>query len=82
MDSSSNGVVYFSLGSNVKSSQLNTAILKTLSEALGKLPYKVLWKFEKDELPGKPENVKIEKWLPQQDVLGRFYVGILCILLL
>lgn len=40
-------------------------IIKTLA----KLPYKVLWKFEDDELIGKPKNVLINKWLPQQDVL-------------
>lgn len=42
------------------------AILEVFSE----LPYKVLWKFENDELEGRPENVKICKWLPQQDLLG------------
>lgn len=34
------------------------------------LPYKVLWKFEADHMEGKPDNVKISKWLPQQDLLG------------
>lgn len=38
-------------------------------ETLKQLPYKVLWKFEDDELPNKPENVMIAKWVPQQDVL-------------
>lgn len=33
------------------------------------MPYKVLWKFEDDQMEGKPENVKINKWLPQQDIL-------------
>lgn len=30
----------------------------------------MLWKFEDDHMKGKPENVRIEKWLPQQDLLG------------
>lgn len=38
-------------------------------KTFAKLPYKVLWKFEDDQLEGKPENVEINKWLPQQDVL-------------
>lgn len=38
--------------------------------AFSELPYKVLWKFEAEEMEGKPDNVKISKWLPQQDVLG------------
>lgn len=40
--------------------------MNTFSE----LPYKILWKFEAEEMEGKPDNVKISKWLPQQDVLG------------
>lgn len=37
---------------------------------MGSLPHAVLWKFEADDLPDKPENVKIAKWLPQQDILS------------
>lgn len=40
-------------------------------EAFSDLPQRVLWKWEDDNLPGKPENVMISKWLPQQDVLGK-----------
>lgn len=39
-------------------------------DTFAELPYQVLWKFENESLPGKPENVRIEKWLPQQDLLG------------
>lgn len=39
------------------------------SETFAKLPYKVLWKFEDDQMDRKPENIKISKWLPQQDIL-------------
>ncbi|XP_017784819.1 PREDICTED: UDP-glucuronosyltransferase 2B2-like [Nicrophorus vespilloides] len=69
LDEAKEGVIYFSLGSNVKSKDIpeetRTIILKTFA----KLPYKILWKFEAEKLPGKPDNVKIVKWLPQQDVL-------------
>lgn len=41
-------------------------MLETFSE----IPYNVLWKFENDSLPGKPSNVNLYPWLPQQDVLG------------
>lgn len=33
------------------------------------MPYKILWKFEDDQLENKPRNVQINKWLPQQDLL-------------
>lgn len=70
LDSSNEGVVYFSLGSNVKSSSIYPEKLEIIKQALGELPFKVLWKFEDEELPGKPSNIKISKWFPQQDVLG------------
>lgn len=38
-------------------------------EALSELPYKILWKYENDYMEDQPKNVKISKWLPQQDLL-------------
>ncbi|VEN46985.1 unnamed protein product [Callosobruchus maculatus] len=70
LDNAKEGVVYFSLGSNVKSINIPEKLRKVLIEAFAELPYKVLWKFEADDLPGKPENVLIGKWIPQQDVLA------------
>lgn len=69
MDSATDGVILFSMGSNIKSSQLSTekrgAILRTFS----KIKQRILWKFE-ENLPDKPKNVMISKWLPQDDVLA------------
>lgn len=69
LDNATKGVIYFSLGSNVKSVYLPKNKREILIRTFAKLPYKVLWKFEDDQLEGKPENVKINKWLPQQDIL-------------
>ncbi|XP_068896517.1 UDP-glycosyltransferase UGT5-like isoform X4 [Tenebrio molitor] len=70
LDNSKNGVIYFSMGSNLKSVDLpiekRNAILNTFS----KLKENVLWKWEDDSLPGQPPNVKLSKWLPQQDILA------------
>lgn len=63
-------MIYFSLGSNVKSVHIAKEKRKVIMEVFSELPYKVLWKFENDELENKPDNVKINKWLPQQDLLG------------
>lgn len=30
----------------------------------------MLWKWEDDNLPGKPDNVFIAKWFPQDDILA------------
>lgn len=70
LDSATDGAIYFSLGSNVKSKNISPATRKAIIEAFSQLTkYKVLWKFEDDEMPDKPSNVKISKWVPQQDVL-------------
>ena len=66
---STNGVVYFSLGTNVRSANLDTNVIKIIKEVLSELPYNVLWKWESDDFPDKPKNVMTRKWLPQQDVL-------------
>lgn len=70
LDDGKEGVIYFSLGSNVKSAHIDANKRKIIMEAFFELPYKVLWKFENDTLENKPANVKIGKWLPQQDILG------------
>lgn len=70
LDEAEKGVIYFSLGSNIKSKYINEEKRNIIMETFSELPYKVLWKFENDELPNKPSNVKISKWLPQQDILG------------
>ncbi|VVD01238.1 unnamed protein product [Leptidea sinapis] len=69
LDSSKQGVIYISLGSNALSSDLPPEIIQMFIRVFSQLPYNVLWKWEKDELPGRPQNVKISKWFPQSDLL-------------
>ncbi|XP_045473178.1 UDP-glycosyltransferase UGT5-like isoform X1 [Harmonia axyridis] len=69
LDSAPDGVIYFSLGSNVKSALIRDELRQLFLETFEELPYKVLWKFENKELPNKPDNVMIQKWVPQGDVL-------------
>ncbi|CAH1375675.1 unnamed protein product [Tenebrio molitor] len=70
LDDAENGVIYFSLGSNIKCSDLPPEKLEAFLNTFSKLKQKVLWKWETDVLPGKPTNVKLGKWLPQQDILA------------
>nr|CAH7731538.1 unnamed protein product [Callosobruchus chinensis] len=72
MDSAKEGVVYFSLGSNIKPSMMGEDKKMAILKSLGKLKQKVLWKWDEDTIPGKPTNVKLAKWFPQQDLLGRY----------
>ncbi|XP_067012668.2 UDP-glycosyltransferase UGT5 [Anabrus simplex] len=70
MDSAKHGVIYFSLGSNVRSSDMPPELLETFLMVFSKLKQQVLWKWEKDSLPGQPANVRLGKWLPQTDILA------------
>lgn len=70
LDNSKNGVIYMSLGSNVKSKDLSPEILAIFLKVFGNSTYNVVWKFEADNLPNKPDNVFISKWLPQSDLLA------------
>ncbi|KAJ3641639.1 hypothetical protein Zmor_028135 [Zophobas morio] len=70
LDGATEGVIYFSLGSNVKNVNLENRVRNTIRQALSELPYKVLWKWESDYLPGRPKNVVTRMWFPQQDVLA------------
>ncbi|XP_022837626.1 UDP-glucuronosyltransferase 2B19-like [Spodoptera litura] len=69
LDSSKNGVVYISFGTNVQPSLLPQDRVQMMAKVFSQLPYDVLWKWDKDELPGRSKNIKISKWLPQSDLL-------------
>ncbi|CAH1636133.1 unnamed protein product [Spodoptera littoralis] len=69
MDNANNGVIYFSMGSNLKSKELPDELKNGLLEVFGGLQQTVLWKFE-ENLPNKPKNVHIVQWAPQQSILA------------
>uniref|UniRef100_A0A336MIZ6 UDP-glucuronosyltransferase n=1 Tax=Culicoides sonorensis TaxID=179676 RepID=A0A336MIZ6_CULSO len=70
MSKSKHGVIYFSLGSNVKSSCLKKNHFDTFLGVFKELEYDIIWKFENETMQNKPNNVMIRKWLPQQDLLA------------
>ena len=69
VDGAKNGFIYFSLGTNAMSSDLPMEIQRVFCDVFATLPYRIVWKYEKD-LPEKPDNVYTAKWLPQQSLLG------------
>ncbi|KAJ8727689.1 hypothetical protein PYW07_001808 [Mythimna separata] len=69
LDSSKHGVIYISFGTNVDSSLLPPEKIQILVRVFSQLPYDVLWKWNTDELPGRTDNIRISKWLPQSDLL-------------
>ncbi|XP_046737937.1 UDP-glycosyltransferase UGT5-like [Diprion similis] len=70
LDDSTQGFIYMSLGSNVKSVMLPNETREEFIAAFSKLPYTVIWKFEDEFLPNQPDNVLIMKWAPQQSILA------------
>ncbi|KAH8406762.1 hypothetical protein KR222_010008 [Zaprionus bogoriensis] len=70
VEEAKNGVIYFSMGSNIKSKDLPVATRKLLLQAFSGLKQRVLWKFELEQLEDQPENVLISEWFPQPDILA------------
>lgn len=74
LDDSIHGAIYFSLGTNLRSSDLPDDKLQAILNTFSKIKQKVLWKFENDRIPNLPANVMIKKWMPQNDILGHPHV--------
>lgn len=71
LDSSENGVIYISFGTSMDVSQMLKDKIDIILNVLSKLHYDILLKWDKDELPGKPKNVRISKWFPQPELLSK-----------
>ncbi|CAH1153878.1 unnamed protein product [Phaedon cochleariae] len=70
LDNAEDGVIFFSMGSYLKSTEFPVSKRNALLAAFAQLKEKVLWKWEDEVLPGQPSNVKTAKWLPQNDILA------------
>lgn len=70
LDDANEGALLFSWGSMVRASTLPKEKLMAILQVLSNIPRKVIWKWETDQLPEKPKNVMITKWLPQYDVMS------------
>ncbi|CAG9797606.1 unnamed protein product [Chironomus riparius] len=70
LDDAKDGAILFSFGSNAKSIYIPEDKQKIILKVFSKLKQRVIMKWESDVLPGKPKNVLISKWLPQDDILA------------
>ncbi|XP_055609693.1 UDP-glycosyltransferase UGT4-like [Uranotaenia lowii] len=70
LDGADQGAIFVSFGSNLKSSSLRQDKLDAIIATLSKLKQRIIWKWDTEEMPGKPSNVMIGKWLPQDDILA------------
>ncbi|XP_063899069.1 UDP-glucosyltransferase 2 [Helicoverpa armigera] len=69
MDNSPQGVIYFSMGSIVRSTAMKPHTRDALIKIFSKLPYTVLWKFE-EPLDNLPPNLHMRPWMPQTSILA------------
>uniref|UniRef100_A0A8B9DCL4 glucuronosyltransferase n=1 Tax=Anser cygnoides TaxID=8845 RepID=A0A8B9DCL4_ANSCY len=66
--SGEHGIVVFSLGSMVSDIPMKKA--REIADALGSVPQTVLWRYTGEVPSNLPKNVKLVKWLPQNDLLA------------
>lgn len=65
------GAIFFSLGTNVKSSEFSAEKLSALFEVFAKLKQRIIWKWDGAVVPPeKSENILMSSWLPQNDILA------------
>ncbi|XP_037038185.1 UDP-glycosyltransferase UGT4-like isoform X2 [Bradysia coprophila] len=70
MDESLHGVIYFSLGSNIKSKHIPADQQIEILNVFRKLKQTVLWKWDGQLADKKPNNVHVSAWYPQDDLLA------------
>lgn len=70
IDEAPHGVVYFSLGTMIRTESFSPEILGAFISAFAQLPFRVMWKANVDKMAAVPNNIFIRSWLPQKDILG------------
>ncbi|KAJ8731007.1 hypothetical protein PYW08_002420 [Mythimna loreyi] len=66
---SKHGVILFSFGSLIRGSSLPPKRLEAILKVFARLPQRIVWKWETEDIAGLPENVLVLKWLPQYVLL-------------
>ncbi|XP_053615680.1 UDP-glucosyltransferase 2-like [Plodia interpunctella] len=69
MDKSTDGVIYFSMGSTWQSRFIPKEVTEGLLKTFSEFKQTVIWKYEADLL-NLPKNVHIVKWAPQPSILA------------
>lgn len=70
LDGAEEGAILFSLGSNLRTSDLTQDKLNVFLEVFRKIKQKVLWKYEGDFSKFNLSNVYFSKWFPQRELLS------------
>ncbi|XP_069682304.1 UDP-glycosyltransferase UGT5-like [Periplaneta americana] len=79
LNGAEHGVILFSMGSMIRADTLPVEKRNAFLQAFSELPQRIVWKWESENVPGQPKNVKTLKWIPQFDVLNhpkvRLFMG-------
>lgn len=70
IENSEHGIIYFSLGGNIKPSGMDDEKKRDIAAALLRLKQNVIWNFDDESLQVDPKKIMIRKWLPQYEILG------------
>uniref|UniRef100_A0A182T6B9 Uncharacterized protein n=1 Tax=Anopheles maculatus TaxID=74869 RepID=A0A182T6B9_9DIPT len=71
VEQAKNGVIYFSVGTNIRSADFPDSLREAFVGAFGKLSQVlIIWKWENATLPDQSANVIIGPWMPQQQLLA------------
>ena len=62
------GIIVVTFGSLVK--RASTKIIEKMMTAFERVKQRVLMRYDGPKISNKPDNVRLEKWLPQNDLLG------------
>lgn len=70
IESAEHGVIYFSLGGNLKPSKISEEKKRAIQAALTNLKQKVIWKWDDDLVNVDSKKFMVRKWFPQDDILA------------
>ncbi|XP_037926211.1 UDP-glycosyltransferase UGT4-like [Hermetia illucens] len=76
LDGAEHGAIYFSLGTNLRSSDIPPEKLSVLLKVFGSMKQRILWKWEDEQIPQLPKNIMVKKWMPQSDILAHHNVKV------
>lgn len=71
LDSATDGVVYFGMGTNIKLSTTTNETQRAILKCLGGLKQKVFMQWHEEIPDDLPSNIVMAKWFPQQSILGK-----------
>lgn len=70
IETAEHGVIYFSLGGNLRPSKMSEEKKNAIITALKNVKQRVIWKWDDESLQLDSRKFLISKWFPQDDILA------------